>query len=187
MPKFVRYMNVKFDPVDVVGAGCWDCISRLFLFATSLWVGGGIGAWALNADDLLDSPVQPIVTFLIGPFYLLSALAFITLPTVLIGIFIFIRTEKELAPRWAGFASAIGFFVLLGNFRGVKHHWLSWPIWLILTLMLCTATWFFIEWQRNRWVQELEILKDENRQRRADMHAEFGTSPLNMYEIDDEP
>jgi hypothetical protein len=53
--------------------------------------------------------------------------------------------------------------------------------------MLCTATWFFIQWQRNRWVQELEILKDENRQRRADMHAEFGTSPLNMYEIDDEP
>ncbi len=98
----------------------------------------------------------------------------------------FIRTDKDIAPRWAGFATVISFFVIAGNWRDIKHHWLSWPIWLILSMMLCTATWFFMQWQRNRWIQEIETLKDENRQRREEMHEEFGTSPLNMYEVDDE-
>ena len=110
-------MTIKFDPVDVVRAGCWDCISRLFLFASSLWVGGGIGAWALKANDLLDSPVQPIVTFMLGPFYLLTTFAFITFPIVLTGIFMFVRTEKDMAPRWAGFATVISLLILLGNWQ----------------------------------------------------------------------
>jgi len=52
--------------------------------------------------------------------------------------------------------------------------------------MMCVATWFFIQWQRNRWIRELETLKEENRQRRIEMHEEFGTSPLKLYDNDEE-
>jgi hypothetical protein len=56
-------MNLKFDPVDVVGAGCWDTISRLFLFATSVMVGCGIGSWALHAHHMFNDPWDPIFYF----------------------------------------------------------------------------------------------------------------------------
>jgi hypothetical protein len=179
-------MSLKFDPADVVGAGCWDMLTRLFLFASSLWMGSGIGAWALYGTDLLDSPVQPIITLLIGPVFLLSPLVFLTFPAVLIGLFVFIRTDKDFAPRWAGFATLIGLMILLGNFRSIEHHWLTWPVWLLMDSMICVATWFFIQWQRNRWIRELETLKEENRQRRVEMHEEFGTSPLKLYDNDEE-
>lgn len=173
-------MSLKFDPVDVVGAGCWDVLMRLFLYGSSLWMGSGIGAWALYGADLFDSPLQPIITFLIGPAFPLSSLVFLTFPAVLIGMFVFIRTEKDIAPRWAAFATLIGLLIPLGNFRNIERHWLTWPVWLLLDSMMCVGTWFFIQGQRNRWIQQLETLKQQNHQRRVEMHEEFGTSPVKL-------
>lgn len=179
-------MNLKFDPVDVVGAGCWDVISRLFLFATSLWMGTGIAAWALKAPDLLESPLDALVLFFLGPAFLLSPIVFLTIPCVLVGLFMFTRTEKELAPRWVIFANVMGLLCLLGYWKSIDYHYVTWPIWILLASMLSVATWFFIQWNRNRWIKELEELKEENRQRRAEMQEQFGTANTNMYGFDEE-
>ena len=178
-------MNLKFDPVDVVGAGCWDTISRLFLFATSVMVGCGIGSWALHAHHMFDDPWEPILYFIIGPAHLLSAWALISFPLLLAGLFMMIRSEEELAPRWAALASILGLLCVVGYFRDFNSRWLPWVLWLVMSAMLCTATWFWMQWHRNRWIQEIEEIKAENHQRRQELHDKFGTVSTNMYDIDE--
>lgn len=178
-------MNLKFDPVDVIGAGCFDTIRRIFLFGTSVIVGCGIGSWSLHAGHMFDNPWEPILFFLAGPIHLLSASAFVSFPLLIAGLFIMIRSEEDLAPRWAGLVSSLGLLVVLGYFKQIDSHWLTWPLWLLMTAMLCTATWFWMKWSRNRWVQEILELKEENQQRRHEIHEKFGTVAINIYDIDE--
>lgn len=51
--------------------------------------------------------------------------------------------------------------------------------------MLATATWFFMQWSRNRWIQEMAELKAENQQRRLELQEKFGTVATNMYSDDE--
>lgn len=176
-------MNLKFDPVDVVGAGCWDMLSRLFLFITAIFIGCGIGSWSLHVHEMFSSPEEPLLMFLIGPIHLLSSWAVISLPLLLAFLGIFVRTEKELAPRWAGLAISMAIFCLCGYFK--EAHWIAWPLCLLLCAMLATATWFFMQWSRNRWIQEMAELKAENQQRRLELQEKFGTVATNMYSDDE--
>jgi hypothetical protein len=178
-------MNLKFDPVDVFGAGCWDAISRIFLFVSSIFMGCGIASWALFADNLLDEPLSPFFAFLVGPLHLFSAWALLAFPVMICGWFVMIRSEENLAPRWAGFAVVMGLFCMLGQSRSIGIPWISWPVWILLSAMLCTATWFFMQWQRNRWIQEMAELKAENEQRRLEIQEKFGTAATTMYSNDE--
>ena len=177
-------MNLKFDPVDVVGAGCWDAITRVFLFVTAVFIGCGIASWAINVRSLLDEISAPIMYFLIGPVYLLSVWAIIGFPVLIGGCFMMVRTEATLAPRWTGLAIALGLLCMCGYGHADKA-WLSWPLWIVLNAMYATATWFFIQWSRNRWIQEMAELKAENEQRRLEIQEKFGTVATNMYNNDE--
>lgn len=178
-------MNLKFDPVDVVGAGCWDTISRLFLFASAVVVGCGIGSWSLHAHHMFDEIWTPILVFFLGPIHLISWWAAINFPLLLAGLFVMIRSEEALAPRWAGLATCLAYLCVLGHYSANDAFRFAWPLCLLMTAMLCTATWFWIQWHRNRWIQEIEEIKAENHQRRQELHDKFGTVATNMYDIDE--
>ena len=178
-------MALKFDPVDVIGAGCWETLLRFFLFVSAVMVGCGIGSWSLHAGHMFDEPWSPILYFLVGPLHLFSYTIFISFPLGVAGLFVLFRSEEPLAPRWAALASSLGFLVVLGYFKDIEHHWLTWPLWFLMTSMLCTATWFWMKWSRNRWAQELLDIKVENQERRNELHEKFGTVSTNMYDLDE--
>lgn len=179
-------MTLGLDPIDATRGGCSEVFIRLSCFASSLFCGTGLASLSLFATDLFDSASSPLLCLIRSPFLLFSQIFFITFPCLLIGVFLFVRTEKAIAPRWTIYSISIGLLALLGNWKNIETHYITWPIWIIANAMLVVATWFFVQWRRNRWEQEILDLKIENQQRREEISKLHGTNSIPLYTIDDE-
>ncbi|MFM2171685.1 MAG: hypothetical protein RI957_1914, partial [Verrucomicrobiota bacterium] len=89
-------MNLKFDPVDIVGAGCGDAIVRVFRLFGSIFIGCGVASWSIHTTRMFDSPWEPLVCFLSGPVHLLSIWICFSLPTLVAGIIMIVRSDEPI-------------------------------------------------------------------------------------------
>lgn len=178
-------MNLKFDPVDVVGAGCGVAIARVFRLFATIFMGCGIASWSIHTTRMFGEPWEPFVYFISGPVHLLSIWICFSLPTLIEGIIMIVRSDEPVGLRDVVFATILGLWCMLGYRSEMKSPALSWTLWIILSAMLATATWFWSQWSRNRWMQEIAELKAENDLRRQELQEKFGTVAPNMYSNDE--
>lgn len=169
---------MKFDPVDAMGDGCWHVLSRFLAFCACLWLGSFMGIVAVENTELLGDLFDTFHLFLIAPTALINILFPLTLGLFIAAIFWF-RSENSLAIAGPVFCSALSLIIVL---RGKPNTWedftTQWLIWLVLQCMLGTFSWYHTRLRRNRWLQEMELLRIENDQRRVELKRDFGTDSI---------
>ena len=173
---------MKIDFGDLFASGFGLVIRQIFLFFLAIWVGCAIAAISWIAGDIVRfSRFDPRDCWIIlaSPLLLLSVWLLPNLIFLAItGCRLVIYSESTGFRTWAALIGGETLFSMPAVTRELRGAWpalaTAWLCCLILIAMVCTALWFFHQWQINRWAGELAMLKSENAMRRAELKETYG-------------
>jgi len=166
------------DIEAVLKRGCWWVPRRPAFFFSSLWAGSQTGAYALAVGLLLSGAKfdKDMALLILGsPLLLFSGWICVNVFVMGGAIAKFWHIESLNARGWGIFAGVESVFCVLARIYDVQGPLavtVTWLVWLTLVAMMGTGTWFFHQWQRNRWAGEIAMLKAENASRLARLDEE---------------
>ncbi|MEK7953523.1 hypothetical protein [Luteolibacter soli] len=154
------------DPVDIFGETLWQWIKRIFLYLSSMVLGGSLGEVIGSLSGIFRGKVPEIATlsrdFLQGPEWIIgSILSSMGIPLIAL-LCVFVITSWS--PYWWWFTGVamVSSLVIFDDSGAAR-----WGVWLVIMITLAVAVQWLKFWHRNRWAAELAALGAENAVRRA--------------------